>query len=366
MVLLRAGFLLRSAQKEAVMKWAILLTTIMAVSVFRPAVADVFNMPEGLTSLEFVTVGNPGNSGELSGEGAGGAGTDRICGAVDYEYNIGKYEVTAGQYCEFLNAVAAADLYNLYNPWMDYETDLFSRGCNIKRHGFPGNYIYTVESDWANRPVNYVHWGDAARFCNWLHNGQPTGAQDLTTTEDGAYYLNGAPSSSDLLTVTREADWKWAIPSEDEWYKAAYHKNDGVTGNYWDFPTGSDLMPSNNLDGSGNNATFYNGGYTVGSPHYRTEVGAHVNSESPYGTFDMGGNIMEWTETVLDDSRHTIRGGSFLGFLDAGGTLHAAIRYGTHPALGYDTGFRVAEVPEPCTICMLALGGIVLGWKRRY
>jgi formylglycine-generating enzyme required for sulfatase activity len=43
-----------------------------------------------------------------------------------------------------------------------------------------------VVADWADRPVNYVSWGDAARFANWLHNGQPSGAQDLTTTEEGA------------------------------------------------------------------------------------------------------------------------------------------------------------------------------------
>ena len=52
--------------------------------------------------IETVTVGNPGNTGELSGEGAGGVGRDRICGDVDYVYDIGKFEVTAGQYTEFL------------------------------------------------------------------------------------------------------------------------------------------------------------------------------------------------------------------------------------------------------------------------
>ena len=49
---------------------------------------------------------NPGNAGELSGAGAGGYGPNRVCGAVGYTYNIGKYEVTAGQYAAFLNAVA--------------------------------------------------------------------------------------------------------------------------------------------------------------------------------------------------------------------------------------------------------------------
>ena len=193
--------------------------------------------------IETVTVGNLGNDGELSGEGAGGSGPDRICGAVDYVYNIGKYEVTAAQYTEFLNAVAATDTYGLYN------TNMWSSSyeCKIERTGSSGSYTYSVAPDWADRPVNYVSWGDAARFANWLHNGQPTGAQDLTTTEDGSYYLNGATSNAALLAVDREPDATWVIPSEDEWYKAAYHKNDGVTGNYWNYPTSTSTVPSNDL-----------------------------------------------------------------------------------------------------------------------
>ena len=110
-------------------------------------------------NIETVPVGNPGNAGELSGSGAGGYGPDRICGAVDYEYNIGKYEVTAGQYTEFLNAVAVTDTYGLYNTNMDTS----SYGCQIQRSGSSGSYSYSVAGDWTNRPVNYVSWGDAAR-----------------------------------------------------------------------------------------------------------------------------------------------------------------------------------------------------------
>ena len=33
--------------------------------------------------------------------------------------------------------------------------------------------------------MNYVSWGDAARFCNWLQNGQKPGIEDAGTTEDG-------------------------------------------------------------------------------------------------------------------------------------------------------------------------------------
>ena len=83
--------------------------------------------------------------------------------------------------------------------------------------------------------MNYVSFWDAARFANWLHNGQPTGPQGPGTTEDGAYHDVG-----NQTLFGRNAGAKFFIPTEDEWYKAAYHKNDGVTGNYWDYPTASE------------------------------------------------------------------------------------------------------------------------------
>jgi len=321
-------------------------------------------------TIETVTVGNPDNVGELSGEGAGGYGPDRICGAVSYTYNIGKYEVTAGQYTEFLNKMAATDTYGLYNTKMDTADNSWGGSCNIKRTGSSGSYTYSVASDWANRPVNWVSWGDAARFANWLHNGQPTGAQGLTTTEDGAYFLNGATGNAALLAVTREADWKWAIPSEDEWYKAAYHKNDGVTGSYWDYPTSTDSMPSDDLvdPDPGNNATFYGNGYTIGSPYYRTEAGAHENSDSPHGTFDQGGNVWEWNEAVTVDWYRGLRGGSFGSLTYGYGYhLHASYRKDFTWASyeGVYIGFRVSEIPEPASMAVLALGSIGMLIRRR-
>ena len=58
-------------------------------------------------AIETVVVGNPGNPGDpIEFQGT--------FGAVAYTYAIGKYEVTAGQYAAFLNAVAAIDPYALY------------------------------------------------------------------------------------------------------------------------------------------------------------------------------------------------------------------------------------------------------------
>ncbi|UCG15619.1 MAG: SUMF1/EgtB/PvdO family nonheme iron enzyme [Phycisphaerales bacterium] len=301
--------------------------------------------------LDTVRIGNPGNADDTHDDGHGG---------VDYVYNIGKYEVTAGQYTVFLNAVAATDTYSLYSMYMD--VDYYDQACNIVRTGSSGSYTYSVAPDWANRPVTFVSWGDAARFANWLHNGQPTGDQDLTTTEDGSYYLDGAMTNGELLLITREPDATWVIPTEDEWYKAAYHRNDGVTGNYWTFPTGTYSPPSNDLvdPDPGNNATYlsYDGSWyhTIGSPYYRTEVGAHENSDSPYGTYDQGGNVWEWNESIVDygwpypDGYRGIRGGAFdIPFL----FLHAACRNRNNPSHdGDNLGFRVAEVPEPVVLSL--------------
>ena len=354
------------------MKHAILVCVMATiVGVGSAEAADVFDMPTGLTSLDTVLVGNAGNNADTRYDVSG-------YGAVDYEYNIGKYEVTAGQYTEFLNAVAATDTYGLYNSSMWSS----SYGCKIERSGSSGSYTYSVAGDWANRPVNYVSWGDAARFANWLHNAQPTGAQGLSTTEDGAYYLNGATSNAALLAVSREADWKWAITSEDEWYKAAYYSGFGST--YYDYPTSSDTAPgyvnnSGNLSGTGtvftdgvvdpgNYATYDGDGGTdgIGPDYYRTEVGEWENSDSPYGTFDQGGNVWEWNEAIIYGSYRGLRGGSFVSYDGRGGDLHASSRSYCYPAHEvYIVGFRVSEVPEPATICLLGLGSLGLLRRKR-
>ncbi len=315
--------------------------------------ADVFNMGPGLTSLDLVTVGNVGNVNDATGYGK-----------VDHVYQIGTYEVTASQYTEFLNAVAATDTHSLYdtNMWS------FEWGCKIQRDGSSGSYTYSVAQERANRPVNCVSWGDAARFVNWLHNGQPTGTQSLATTEDGAYYLNGVMSNGALMAVTRNADARYWIPTENEWYKAAYHKNDGVTGNYFDYPTGSDNTPSNDLinPDPGNNANFEQNGYTIDSPYFFTEVGEFENSASPYGTFDQGGNVFEWNETATTTSYRGLRGG--IWNCDSSYMLASYRSIGGTPFGGNSHhGFRVASVPEPGSFALFVCGVLasLLWWKQK-
>jgi formylglycine-generating enzyme required for sulfatase activity len=315
-------------------------------------------------TMATVPVGNAGNTGELSGSGAGGYGPDRICGSVAYDYRIGTHEVTAGQYAEFLNKVAATDTYGLYNTYM--WSDIY--GCKIQRSGTSGSYTYSVASDYANRPVNYVSYWDSCRFSNWLNNGQPTGAQGAGTTERGTYTLDGY-NGQDGRTIQRNPGSKWAVTSEDEWYKAAYYKGGSTNAGYFDYPTSIDATPGRDMaDGSGNNANYYTGSgpYPIDSPYYTTVAGEFQNSDSPYGTFDQGGNVWEWNEAVVyeeaDYAYRGLRGGSFGS---SHGFLHASTR-GTYDYPTYEgiiLGFRVSEVPEPATIVMLALAGV--GTMRR-
>jgi sulfatase modifying factor 1 len=288
-----------------------------------------------------VIVGHPGNPPDTRFATPG-------FGNVDCHYHVAMFEITAEQYADFLNSVATTDTYGLYHPSMAHPGD-GAFGCNIQRSGSPGSYTYSVADDWADRPVNYVDWGDAARYCNWLHNGLPQGAQDLATTEDGAYFLNGATTNAELLAVTRAPNAIWFLPTEHEWYKAAYHTNDGPTAHYFTFPTQAPDgdVPSNDLldPDPGNSANFYQDGFAVGGPYYRTPVGAFANSGGAYGTFDQGGNVAEWTESVTSDgSQRIIRGGSFH---DTANALRYDQREPESPTTATSRyGFRVAGVRE--------------------
>jgi formylglycine-generating enzyme required for sulfatase activity len=320
-----------------------------------------------LVVMDYVTVGHPDNPNDVHTDSTGGT-----YGMVPYTYRIGMYEVTAEQYCVFLNAVAVDDTYGLYDPRMAQGQGKYDTGCRIRRcrpASMPEEIsscsdTYTVDAGWAHRPVNFVDFWDACRFANWLHNGQPLGSQDANTTENGAYTLNGY-TGDDGREILRNPNARVWIPSADEWYKAAYHKNDGVTNHYWDYPTGSDVQPSNEIidPDPGNNAnlriddTIIAGlPYTIGQPYWRTEVGEFENSASPYGTYDQAGNMREWTDSLM-----TIWGPNEPSRIQHGGNYTSrhvtgrADEMGHHGAFtnaGFATiGFRVAaESPQEKTV----------------
>ncbi len=265
-------------------------------------------VPAHAVTIDLVPVGNAANANDPA--------TGNLYGGVAYDYQIGTYDVTIGQYADFLNAVAATDTYSLYSASM--ATNLNVAG--IAQSGSSGSYTYSVIAasgsapnggvSAGNRPITYVSWWDSARFTNWMANGQPTGAQNSTTTENGAYNVNGATSGNapakNVTNPNTSAAPTFFIPNESEWYKAAYYDptlNSG-TGGYYAYATQSNTAPGN-IVGSGTNQANYAPGlvYSVtqsgdysASQNYLTDVGAFSGSGSFYGTFDQSGNVSQWND----------------------------------------------------------------------
>jgi hypothetical protein len=285
----------------------------------------LFALPAPAVDIDWVKVGNRGNACDPQSQGC--------FGAVDYVYQIGKYEVTNAQYVEFLNAVAATDTNGLYDTRMG-DLGGLTHGSGITRSGSSGSYTYTAIAGREDMPVNYVSFYHALRFANWLNNGQPTGAQDSTTTEDGAYTMI-TESYPDGPLITRNADAKIFLPSENEWYKAAYY--DGAS--YFDYAAGTDTPPTCASPGATpNTANCWPAVQDL------TDVGSYTGSASSYGTFDQGGNVWERTEAKSGMYR-IIRGGSFKdgnpAYYLAAATRAITILGGTD----YH-GFRVAMISE--------------------
>jgi formylglycine-generating enzyme len=367
--------------------FATVLAALFFVLAIADASADVFSLGgtrdsatgvwTGQASLEFVTVGDAGNAADTTG-----------FGSVGYVYQMGKYDVTNAQYCEFLNAklptitdpaagkLLPSDIYGLYN--INMMTASIGGGIDYNPAAATGAKFSIVPGK-GNWPVTYVSWYDTIRFANWLQNGQGNG-----DTETGTYSINAGGQNSGTVAVpdaATRAVWTtahWVLPSQDEWYKAAYHQNGAATVGYWIYPTKSNTAPVNVLSATGtNNANFYdnygtgNGGY-ADPVNYITPVGTFAASPGPYGTFDMGGDVFQWNEAMsvlFGSSGGGLRGGSWSTYSNS---LASSGRvYGDYPT--YESGFigfRVASVgvPEPSTIAILMAGAVVVlayAWRRR-
>ena len=280
-------------------------------------------------------------------------------GAVPYQYNISKYEITLAQYCAFLNAVAASDPNGLYDPAMGTNGNV--RG--IFRQGVSGSYSYHVMGDGA-RPVTLVSWKDAARFTNWVQNGQGNGS-----TETGAYDLSLPPNLS--TAQVRQPGTTIALPTHDEWYKAGFYdpaKNGGA-GGYWNYAFRSDTLVNNT-----ESANYFDLDYAVSQQGFLSgnvlwPVGHYADRPSAYGTFDQTGSLAEYVEALESISTATLR--RYLGgnYATGEGASSREPLKGLEPSLqGADQnigtcGFRIVQVPAaPVLFAGSPPSGLVTTW----
>lgn len=290
-------------------------TTVFALIVFGMAVANSTSADDvrGI-NMDFVTIGNAGNAADTSGTPG--------CGAVGYNYRIGKYEVTNAQWNAFTTAAGTPT-------------------------GNDGGYSVSATFTGAQQPTNGVSWYETLQFCNYLTSGDKS---------KGAYQFSGNNANpGSFLRIDRAAAEAafgtiYVLPTEDEWYKAAYFKPDGS--GYSLYANGTDTPPSPGVNT--NYAYAFENPWNIGS-----------GTMEQNGTFDMMGNVWEWNETYPDRS---IRGGSW-GDQPETGAYYLKSSYrnidSASPSNEYPTiGFRIASVPEPATLFLLTLGGLVLRKRK--
>lgn len=275
-----------------------------------------------------VVVGHPGNMADTNG-----------LGRVNYAYRIARYEVTLDQYTTFLNAVASvttnAFLIDLWSFEMAYDPDV----AGIQRTGMGASedpYRYSVIGS-GDRPVTHVSWFDAARFVNWVNNG----GRSSSSTESGAYTLNGATNGPLPLRSTNAV---WWLPNENEWYKAAFYDPAGAR--YRKYPTGdSTPVAAAEPPGEPGSANWNN---VRPRGNKLTPVGAYSSSPSVFGTFDQAGNVWEWIDASAGGSnpQAVLRGGSFDA--DAAASIGVSGRGLASPGGSSRVyGFRLASVTNP-------------------
>ncbi len=282
-------------------------------------VTESFGSGDNAFTMDFVTIGNPNNVADTTG-------SPNPAGSVAYTYNLGKYEVSRDMITK-ANTAGSLGI----TLW-----DMSSYG---------GNGV--------NRPATGITWYEAATYVNWLNTS--TGGTVAYKFVGGTFQLWSAGDAGyNANNMFRNSLAKYVIASSNEWYKGAYGNPDGSWSN---FPNGSDSAPTAVASGTATNTAVYSG---QSGP-------ADINNAgglSAYGTMAQNGNVWEWSETAFDGINNTagavreLRGGAWF---NSSNFLDASSRFNDNPTLENSYyGFRVASVPEPSSLSMLVLGGVVV------
>ncbi len=285
--------------------------------------ADTFGTSGNEFTIDFVDIGNTGNTADTTSYGA-----------VPYDYRAGKYEITQ----DAITKATASGMANVTaGPWT------------------------------GNQPAATISWYEAAAFVNFLNtNSGKTAAYNLTFTTNWSMALWSSEQAwmAGGTNLYRNKDAFYFLPSENEWYKAAYYKGGGTNAGYWLYPTASSSVPMAVASGTDAGSAVYDGVASVPA------IVGSAGGLSPYATMGQGGNVWEWNESASDGSNSSssenraFRGGYWSNtedFLRSSDRVDAAPTYED-----YAIGFRVASVPEPSTYALLLLGaGAAYLWKRR-
>ncbi len=196
---------------------------------------------------------------------------------IDYDYEIMVTDVTVAQYVDFLNAALASGEIKLSgDAAMGYYPGDPYHGAKHEIRIDPGDYLlvplndpasrftfdgqqFAAKPGWENHPMTNVSWFGARAYCGY---------------------------------------YGWRLPSELEWEKAArgtdgraYPWGNEITRQHANFYASRDPFEDMRTFGSRTTPVgFYNGKSYDG---FQT-----VDAASPYGLYDMAGNVWQWVGDV--------------------------------------------------------------------
>jgi formylglycine-generating enzyme len=323
------------------MKFTLVLVFILTLALCDSVLADGFGSGANAFTIDFVTVGNPGNVADTPG-------FPHSVGAVAYTYNIGKYDVSR---------------------------DMINKANAIGNLGITLTDMTTLGGNGVNRPASGASWNQAARFINWLNasTGSPLAYKFALQPGDVGYKSNAdiqlwTPSDAgyDPNNLFRNSLAHYFLPSLDEWYKAAYYNP--TSGTYASYPTGTNTAPVAVASGTLSNTAVYNQPIGNGPADITLAGGL-----SAYGTMGQGGNMIQWVETEFDlvnDSPSAFRSirGSYWAVPSPNPMLSSSHQGGDPAALSATYGFRVASsvVPEPsATVLAASIFAVLVARCRR-
>ena len=304
--------------------FAILLAALVSICFADRVQAGTFGSGANTFDIEFVKIGDPGNLPDTTGN-------PNPAGTVAHAYRIGKFEIS-----EDMIAKANAE----------------------------GGLGITKDTRGADKPATSVSWNEAARFVNWLNTstGFPPAYKFAVQPGEVGYSSNAnaqlwsiGDAGFDPNNLYRNSLAKFLLPSADEWYKAAYY--DPTGGVYYNYPTGSDTAPTGVNSGTAAGTAVYTRPFGQGPADIMLAGGL-----SPYGTRGQGGNVFELEETdfnLLNGPTSDARGLRG-GYWSSGAlNLSSSNRLNGLPTGGNNvTGFRVALIPEPSTVMLLAMASL--------
>jgi len=209
---------------------------------------------------------------------------------IDHDYAIMVTDVTVAQYVDFLNAaladgsleIADGQIVGYYSgdvfTGVRHEVEIAAGDYLIvplddaaSRFAFDGN-AFAVKKGYENHPMTNVSWFGARAYCGY---------------------------------------YDWRLPTELEWEKAARGSDDRP------FPWGDDLARNNanyyaSRDPFEDMGSFGSRTSPVGFYNGRTyDSYATLDSASPYGLYDMAGNVWQWSGDVYEGMHYRfMRGGS--------------------------------------------------------